>query len=98
MQFLPQSVPDLIDRGRYINSSITTRHQQQESGHTKNRRRVLRHGRDTVVVSLSRPYHRKQHSLIRGATPLPASDPFGSRLRQQPSEEGFMDLGASVPT
>ena len=44
-----------------------------------------RHGRDTAVLSLSRPYHRKQHSLIRGATPPPASDPFGSRLRQQPS-------------
>jgi hypothetical protein len=26
-----------------------------------------RHGRDTAVLSLSRPYHRKQHSLIRGA-------------------------------
>jgi hypothetical protein len=44
-----------------------------------------RHGRDTAVLSLSRPYHRKQHSLIRGATPPPASDPFGSQPRQQPS-------------
>ena len=44
-----------------------------------------RHGRDTAVLSLSRPYHRKQHSLIRGATPPPANDPFRSRHRQQPS-------------
>ena len=40
------------------------------------------HGCDTALLSLSRPYQRKQHSLIRGATPPPASDPFGSRLPQ----------------
>src|SRR4029453_12731133 len=54
-----------------------------------------RHG---CLVSIA-AYHRKQHSLIRGATPPPASDPFGSRLRQlsvAECEKGFMDFGAPV--
>ena len=51
-----------------------------------------------AVLPPPRPYHRKQHSLIRAATPPPANEPFGARPASSAAEceEGFMDLGAPV--